>query len=124
MRRLLAATSLACASCTPPHYEGLAVQLHDVPGKSSTDVIVTPERIELPAGLALVLSLQPRDSDGDPYASTDVEVIVEDPTIVTLLPTENTWEYLLVGATVGITCIAVSIRDDEVECLPVNVLDR
>ena len=71
-----------------------------------------------------MLSLQPRDSDGDPYASTDVEVIVENPTIVTLLPTENTWEYLLVGATVGITCIAVSIRDDEVECLPVNVLDR
>jgi hypothetical protein len=113
---------LAPLGCTSPEYGGMTFQQYTDP---PLDVSVTPDRIELPEGVAfLVKALPVSKNEHDYTARDDMALTSANASILGVHEADRITKVVLVGVGVGTTCMRVEVNDREEECIPVEVTDN
>ncbi len=100
-------------------YDGLSF---DVQSSPPVPVSVEGDRIELVAGIAVKVEVEPRSS-GRSYSSDDqVNLRADDGDIFEVYGAEDPREFVLVGLREGESCLEVRINRRMEECIEVRVL--
>ena len=116
---LLAA--LASAACDDsPRYAGLEFDVQSAP---PSPVSVESDRIELSAGLAVKVGVDPISAGGAEFTRRDkLALRADDEDVLAVYATEDAREFVLVGLREGETCLQVRINRQERECIDVRIL--
>jgi hypothetical protein len=112
------------SACEPSFGSVALLQRTSTP--ETVEVTVRNDRVSMPLGLAVGVWVEIKGSGVAQYSADDeVGLASEDDSIMTVYPmTDRTEEWLLVGASVGETCLLVSINDKvEEDCIPATVTD-
>jgi hypothetical protein len=106
--------ALASTGCQPS-YNGIAIEPVSTP---PTSVTVRPHLFELPVGVAVAISVRPRSSSHEPYASNArVELVSLDRNVFDVKRRDDRREFVLVGVAPGETCVEVRIDGVPEECI-------
>ena len=109
-----------CAGCADddPEYAGLAFDVQSAP---PVPVSVESDRIELIAGLAVKVGVQPISS-GRKYTDHDLVALrADDADLLAVYSGEDEREFVLVGLREGRTCLQVKLNRQERECIEVQI---
>lgn len=120
--RSLLLLACVCAGCDDdnPHYAGLSFDVQSAP---PIPVSVESDRIELIAGLAVKVGVEPLSSSGTDYQARDLVTLrADDADLLAVYGTEDAREFVLVGLREGDTCLQVRIDRVERECIEVRIL--
>jgi hypothetical protein len=110
-----------CAGCADdnPEYVGLSFDVQSAP---PVPVSVESDRIELIAGLAVKVGVEPISSGRD-YHDDDLLVLrSDDSDVLAVYAGEDAREFVLVGLREGETCLHVKLNRVERECIEVQIL--
>jgi hypothetical protein len=125
-RSVVACLSLVLAvSACEPSFGGVEIQQR-TSTPETVDVTIENDEVSMPLGLAVGVWVEIRSGSVKRYSADDeVGLASEDDSIMTVYPiTGRTEEWLLVGASVGETCLLVSINDKvEEDCVRAIVTD-
>lgn len=112
--------ALALVACVRDEkYDGLSFRVQSSP---PVPVSVEGDRIELVAGIAVKVEVQPRSS-GRSYSSSDrVSLRADDSAIFEVYGAEDLNEFVLVGLREGESCLEVRVNRRMEECIEVRVL--
>jgi hypothetical protein len=119
---LLLLVAVAWAGCDEdsPRYAGLEFDVQFVP---PVPVSVESDRIELIAGLAVKVGVDPISASATDYSGRDLVTLrAEDADLLAVYGTEDAREFVLVGLREGDTCLQVKINREERECIEVRIL--
>jgi hypothetical protein len=112
----------AVVGCTSPEYGGMTFDLRTVP---PADVSVTPERIELPEGIAFLIKALPYSvNDQDYTARDDMALTSTNESVLGVYEADRITKVVLVGVRVGTTCLRVEINGREEDCIPVEIVEN
>jgi hypothetical protein len=120
--QLLLLSMLACAGCDDgaPRYAGLSFDVQSAP---PVPVSVESDRIELVAGLAVKVAVDPISAGESDYSGRDLVALrAEDADLLAVYGSEDAREFVLVGLREGDTCLQVKINRQERECIEVRIL--
>jgi len=113
---------LAIVGCTSPEYGGMTFDMRTVP---PVDVSVSPERIELPEGIAFLIKALPYSVNDDDYtARDDMALTSANENILGVYEADRITKVVLVGVRVGTTCMRVEINGREEDCIAVEVVEN
>ena len=95
---------------------------HKSPARDGT--VVSGEGLVLVEGVPLLIYGQLESSKSKVYDPEDNEFELEsdDAAIVTVERTDKAWQFVIIGAMVGETCVHVVVDGDEMECIPAQVI--
>jgi hypothetical protein len=119
---ILLLLAFACAGCDDdePRYAGLSFDVQSAP---PTPVSVESDRIELIAGLAVKVGVDPLSTSETDYEKHDVVTLRSDAAdLLAVYGTQDAREFVLVGLREGDTCLQVRINRVEQECIEVTIL--
>jgi hypothetical protein len=86
-------------------------------------VSVESDRIELVAGLAVKVGVDPISAGEGDYSGRDLVALrAEDTDLLAVYAAEDAREFVLVGLREGDTCLQVKINRQERECIDVTIL--
>jgi hypothetical protein len=106
---------LLASSACQPSYAGLSIEPVSIP---PTSVTVRSHLFELPVGVAVVISVRPRSSSQEPYASSAwIELVSLDRSVFEVKRRDDPREFVLVGVAPGETCVEVRIDGVPEECI-------
>lgn len=113
---LIAAAALPACS---PEYDHVELELYSSP---PIPVWVSGTDIEIPAGLAVAVEVEPIARSRIEYVPDDeVELESEDRAILRVDATENSRRFVFVGVEPGETCVVVTVLGDREDCIPARV---
>jgi len=115
---------LAASACEPSFGSVDLQQRTSTP--EGLEVTIRDDKVSMPLGIAVGVWVEIKSGTAARYSADDVVGLTsEDDSIVTVYSmTDRTEEWLLVGASVGETCLQVSINDKvEEDCIPAIVTD-
>jgi hypothetical protein len=116
VKRALLIAALWVLGCTSPEYGGMTFQQSTEP---PLPVTVTPERIELPEGIALLVKALPISKNEHDYtARDDMALTSGNESILGVHEADRITKVVLVGVRVGRTCLRVEVNDLEEEWCP------
>ena len=109
-----------CASCADTKdYAGLEFDVQSAP---PIPVSIESDRIELTAGIAVQVEVEPLSS-GRSYTDNDVVTLrADDDDLLAVYSGEHAREFVLVGLREGRTCLEVKINRHQEECIDVRIL--
>jgi hypothetical protein len=85
-------------------------------------VSVRGSRVEMPAGVAVVVEAQLQSDNSRPYDdSFQLDLLSQDRVVFTTYPREEERQFVLVGINPGETCMDVVIDGDAEGCVPVMI---
>lgn len=117
---LLAALASAACDDDSPRYAGLEFDVQSAP---PSPVSVESDRIELSAGLAVKVGVDPISAGGAEFTRRDkLALRADDEDVFAVYATEDAREFVLVGLREGETCLQVKINRQERECIDVRIL--
>jgi len=88
-------------------------------------VTVTPDRIELPEGVAFLVKALPISRNEQDYtARDDMALTSANESILGVHEADRITKVVLVGVRAGSTCMRVEVNDREEECIPVEVTEN
>ena len=122
MRRVGLFLAVLLVGCKPA-YDGIRLGLAD-PAPQGT--VVSGEELVLVEGVPLLITGELLSRKRKDYARDENEFVLasDDETIVIVDRTEQAWEFVIVGARVGETCVHVIVDGDEMECIPAQVIPQ
>jgi hypothetical protein len=104
--------------CEPEYDESRLSQQSNPPG----EVYLTGETLDVPAGIAVLVRVDPRSSSKEPYSSdTDVELRAKDTGILNVKRGLEVRQFVLIGISPGNTCLEVVINGTVEECIDTMV---
>ena len=109
---------LAAAGCSPDfsHVELEPLSTPPVP------VSVRGSRVEMPAGVAVVVKAELQSDNTRPYDSShSLDLLSVDRVVFTTYPRAEERQFVLVGINPGETCMDVVIDGDVEGCVPVTI---
>jgi len=115
---------LAASACEPSFGSVELLQRTSTP--EDVEVTVRDDEVSMPLGMAVGVWIDIKSGTVKRYSADDeVGLASEDDSIMTVYSmTDRTEEWLLVGASVGETCLLVSINDKvEEDCIPATVTE-
>jgi hypothetical protein len=116
----IALALLALAACIRDEkYDGVSFEIESSP---PLPVSVESDRIELVAGIAVKVAVQPHSS-GRSYSSNDLVALrADDDSIFEVYGTQDAREFVLLGLREGESCLDVRVNRRQEECIEVRVL--
>lgn len=111
---LLASIGWGCG----PQYDGLVIQR--VSGNASGTL--SDDLIELPEGAIVVAKVELRSATRTDFSPLDLELVSDDPSIMTVARGDELPRWVFVGLTGGQTCIEVFAEDESVDCIDATVV--
>lgn len=111
--------ALSVAACTKDEkYEGLAFEMQSAP---PIPVSIESDRIELVAGVAVKVRAKPL-SEGRAYTKDDLlSLRADDENVFQVYGAVDPREFVLVGLREGRSCLQVSVKRIDEECIDVRV---
>lgn len=115
--------SLLLGSCgESPEYGGMTINLLTHP---PVRVNIEDDRIELPVGIAFLIKALPVSSNSDRYTSSDdMELSSQNGSILGVYEADRITKAVLVGVSIGNTCMRVEINGRDEDCIPVRVIEN
>ncbi len=118
MRRLAVGVALLLTACAPD-YGGLALEIE---GVALAGDYVESRRVNLVLGHVVRVHARPRSLTSKVYEDpTRFEMVSAAPEIARVYRDAEDWRWVLVGRSVGETCIEVRIDGNREECLEIQV---
>ncbi|MDC0716695.1 hypothetical protein [Nannocystis bainbridge] len=114
----LAAAGLL-AACGP-RYQTVTFEVRSQP---PVPVRLTGDELEVPVGIAVAVHVTIESSARIEFTNKDALALVsQDRDVLLAEATPGAHNFVLVGVSVGETCIAVEVEYEEEECIPVRVV--
>ena len=118
MRRFLVVSSIVAGGCAPDFGRVELEPLSTPP----VPVSVRGSRVELPAGVAVVVQAELQSDNARPYDENfTLDLLSQDRVVFTTYTREETNQFVLVGINPGETCMDVVIEGHVEGCVPVTV---
>jgi hypothetical protein len=118
MRRLAVGVALLLTACAPD-YGGLALEIE---GVALAGDYVESRRVQLGLGHVVRVHARPRSLTSKVYEDpARFEMVSAAPEIARVYRDAEDWRWVLVGRSVGETCIEVRIDGNREECLEIQV---
>lgn len=118
MKRWMLAATLLLGACGPD-YGGLAVE---VEGTTLPGNYVEPHRMSLVVGHVVRVHVRPRSLSSRSYESPSrFELSSADPDVARVYRDPEDWRWVLVGRSVGTTCVEVFIDGRKEDCVELVV---
>lgn len=112
------AAVLSMSGCSS--YDSLDIDLLSSPPAT---VDIDPTRIEIPAGVSVLVYAFPVSANNTDYNERKVKLRLrsDDPFVFDVRETGEADEFILIGVMPGQTCMEVSVMGEVEECIPVRI---
>lgn len=117
-RFLMAALTFAGLGCQPS-YDSISLTTESNP---PAPVVVRGNRVEIPAGTAIVVSADLRSETREDFAGEgELELFSSDKAVFEVYPRSNDEQFVIIGIAPGEACMDVVVDGRLEDCAPVTV---